>query len=96
MARIEPYHYVAHARIGGQRKEDYFYGDDGQVDGLMQIAEQDLSPALRDVCTNSSFNTQKLNALSMMTALLHMRIRTLRSPFIVMRRVMVQTSQLVP
>ena len=75
LARIEPYHYVARASIGGQCQEDYFYGDDGQVDGLLQMAEQDLSPVLPDVCKNNSFNKQELNALSMMTVLLHMRTR---------------------
>ncbi len=75
LARIDPYHFVPRAGIGDQCKEDYFYGEDGEVDELMQIAEQDLAPVLPSVCKGNSFDNQQLNGLSMLMALLHLRTK---------------------
>ena len=75
LARIDPFKYAINASIGDQCKEDYFYGEDGEVDKLMQIAENDLAPALRTVCCGNSFDYQHLNALTVLTVLLRLRTR---------------------
>jgi hypothetical protein len=75
LARIDPFKYAINASIGDQCKEDYFYGEDGEVDELIQIAENDLAPSLRTVCGGNSFDYQHLNALTVLTVLLRLRTR---------------------
>jgi hypothetical protein len=75
VARIDPYHYVPKAAISRQCQEDYFYGDDGKLEDLLQLGETDMSPILVDVGHKLAYDDKEIGLLRMLAALLHVRTR---------------------
>jgi hypothetical protein len=75
LARIEPYHYVPKATIARQCQEDYFYDDDGKLEDLLKLGEDDMAPVLVDVCRKMAYSDRELGLLRMLAVLLHVRTR---------------------
>jgi hypothetical protein len=74
MARIEPF-LLRPASIKDQCKQDYFYGDDGDLDDLLQNFEKGLAPVLLRVSQEEKFDAQDIMLLGMLSVVLHMRTR---------------------
>lgn len=75
VARLNPFLFIKSAAIKKQCKEDYFYGDDGDLDELLQNFETGLAPVLLRVSQEETFNEQDAVLLRMFSVILHMRTR---------------------
>ena len=74
--RIDPYLKIGPASIDRQCKADYFYGDDGEMEGILAEAEGNLAGVINDILRGEASLTAKVvEALKYLICLLYIRTK---------------------